>query len=188
MNLTSHARQPKTLRAGFLNVLCAAGLLGSLVVPLAVHAQPAKTEAPMASHTMSAGGMNHGGDMKAMMKGMNDKMAGMTMTGNHDVDFAQMMRIHHQGARWPRKSSRRRRRKLRPLIVIWPKTAFLPKVLDPDLQNRKLGEHSQIVTLCCQRPWVTFIEVGKHDHLPASDAGFSYLAWRDEQHANRTRH
>ena len=98
MNLTSHARQPKTLRAGFLNVLCAAGLLGSLVVPLAVHAQPAKTEAPMASHTMSAGGMNHGGDMKAMMKGMNDKMAGMTMTGNHDVDFAQMMRIHHQGA------------------------------------------------------------------------------------------
>jgi uncharacterized protein (DUF305 family) len=98
MDLTSHARQPKTLRAGFLNVLCAAGLLGSLVAPLAVHAQPAKTEAPMAGHTMPAGGMNHGGDMKAMMKGMNDKMAGMTMTGNHDVDFAQMMRIHHQGA------------------------------------------------------------------------------------------
>ena len=98
MKLTSHARQPNTLRAGLLNVLGAAGLLGSLVAPMAVHAQPAKTEAPMAGHTMPAGGMNHGGDMKTMMKSMNDKMASMTMTGNHDVDFAQMMRIHHQGA------------------------------------------------------------------------------------------
>ena len=52
----------------------------------------------MAAHAMPAGGMDHGADMKAMMKGMNDKMAGMAMTGNHDVDFAQMMRIHHQGA------------------------------------------------------------------------------------------
>ena len=52
----------------------------------------------MAGHTMPAGGAHHGGDMKTMMKDMNDRMAGMTMTGNHDVDFAQMMRIHHQGA------------------------------------------------------------------------------------------
>lgn len=41
-----------------------------------------------------AGGM----DMKAMMKGNNDKMSSMAMTGNSDVDFAMMMRIHHQGA------------------------------------------------------------------------------------------
>jgi hypothetical protein len=96
--ITSNARQSNALRVGLLNVICAAGLLGSLVVPMAGYAQPAKSEAPTAGHAMPAGGMNHGGDMKAMMKGMNDKMAGMTMTGNHDVDFAQMMRIHHQGA------------------------------------------------------------------------------------------
>ena len=52
----------------------------------------------MAGHAMPAGGAHHGGDMKTMMKDMNDRMAGMTMTGNHDVDFAQMMRIHHEGA------------------------------------------------------------------------------------------
>ena len=37
-------------------------------------------------------------DMQAMMKGNNDQMSGMKMTGNVDVDFAMMMRIHHQGA------------------------------------------------------------------------------------------
>ena len=42
--------------------------------------------------------MHHGSDVKSMMKDMNDKMVGMNMTGNPDVDFAQMMRIHHVGA------------------------------------------------------------------------------------------
>ncbi|HDQ0527098.1 TPA: DUF305 domain-containing protein, partial [Escherichia coli] len=37
-------------------------------------------------------------DMKSMMKDMNDKMSSMSMSGNPDVDFAMMMRIHHQGA------------------------------------------------------------------------------------------
>lgn len=48
-----------------------------------------------ASQAAPAGG---GMDMKAMMKGMNDKMSSMAMSGNPDVDFAMMMRIHHQGA------------------------------------------------------------------------------------------
>ena len=39
-----------------------------------------------------------GMDMQAMMKDNNDKMSGMKMTGKPDVDFAMMMRIHHQGA------------------------------------------------------------------------------------------
>lgn len=43
-------------------------------------------------------GMSGGMDMKAMMKDNNDKMSSMAMTGNSDVDFAMMMRIHHQGA------------------------------------------------------------------------------------------
>jgi uncharacterized protein (DUF305 family) len=37
-------------------------------------------------------------DMKSMMKDMNDKMASMKMSGDADVDFAMMMRIHHLGA------------------------------------------------------------------------------------------
>ena len=37
-------------------------------------------------------------DMKGMMKDNNDKMSSMKMTGNADVDFATMMRVHHQGA------------------------------------------------------------------------------------------
>ena len=39
-----------------------------------------------------------GMDMQAMMKGHQDKVSAMKMTGNVDVDFAMMMRHHHQGA------------------------------------------------------------------------------------------
>ena len=39
-----------------------------------------------------------GMDMKGMMKDNSDKMSSMQMTGNADVDFAMMMRIHHLGA------------------------------------------------------------------------------------------
>lgn len=37
-------------------------------------------------------------DMKGMMKDMSEKMSSMKMSGNPDVDFAMMMRIHHEGA------------------------------------------------------------------------------------------
>ena len=43
--------------------------------------------------------MKHGDmDMKGMMKVMSDKMSSMKTTGKHDVDFAMMMRVHHEGA------------------------------------------------------------------------------------------
>ena len=92
------ATPSKALRTWVLSTACVAGLMSGLVAPMTVHAQPAKADAPMAAHTAPAGAMNHGDGMKEMMKGMSDKMASMPMTGNHDVDFAQMMRIHHQGA------------------------------------------------------------------------------------------
>jgi uncharacterized protein (DUF305 family) len=98
MKLRAHVCQPQTFRSGFLSAIVSAGLIGTLVASMAVQAQPAKSEAPVASHAMPAGGMKHGGEMKTMMKGMSDKMKGMTMTGDHDVDFAKMMRIHHEGA------------------------------------------------------------------------------------------
>lgn len=37
-------------------------------------------------------------DMPTMMKDMNEKMSSMQPSGNTDVDFATMMRIHHQSA------------------------------------------------------------------------------------------
>ena len=98
MKTTFKVTPSNVLRTWVLSATCAVGLMSALVAPMAVHAQPAKADAPMATHAAPAGGMSHGDGMKEMMKGMNDKMASMAMTGNHDVDFAQMMRIHHQGA------------------------------------------------------------------------------------------
>jgi len=49
--------------------------------------------------SMQGGVMDMKGmDMKGMMKDNNDKMSSLKMTGNADVDFAMMMRAHHQGA------------------------------------------------------------------------------------------
>ena len=42
--------------------------------------------------------MKQGMDMKPMMTDMQDKMTATKSTGNSDVDFAAMMRVHHQAA------------------------------------------------------------------------------------------
>ncbi|MBW0171033.1 MAG: DUF305 domain-containing protein [Hydrogenophaga sp.] len=64
-----------------------------------LHPASAQQAAPhghsAANQAAPAGG---GTDMKAMMKDMNDKMSSMPMTGNTDVDFSMMTRIHHQRA------------------------------------------------------------------------------------------
>ena len=49
------------------------------------------------SAPMSGAGMGMK-DMQGMMKDSNEKMSSMQMTGKPDVDFAMMMRMHHQGA------------------------------------------------------------------------------------------
>ena len=74
----------------------AAALALALVQPLAWSQAPAQpaSGAGMGTKSMDMKGM----DMKAMMKNNDDKMASMKMTGNADVDFAMMMRVHHQGA------------------------------------------------------------------------------------------
>jgi len=79
----------------------AAALIALTTASLAPLAQAQATRpqgassSPMAGmSSMPAGGM----DMKAMMKENNDKMSSMPMTGKPDVDFAMMMRMHHQGA------------------------------------------------------------------------------------------
>ena len=76
--------------------------LGALAMALLLPVAHAETKEPMpamqggmaASSAMASGGM----DMKAMMKDMSGKMSSMPMSGDPDVDFAMMMRIHHQGA------------------------------------------------------------------------------------------
>ena len=49
---------------------------------------------PMLGGAMDMKGM----DMKAMMEHCQEQMSSMKMSGNPDVDFAKMMRMHHQGA------------------------------------------------------------------------------------------
>ncbi|MES2401986.1 MAG: DUF305 domain-containing protein [Pseudomonadota bacterium] len=66
----------------------------AIAVAAAMFMPLANAQTPMTGNMPMAGGM----DMKTMMKDNNDKMSSMTMTGNADVDFAMMMRIHHQGA------------------------------------------------------------------------------------------
>ena len=86
-------------------------LSGAAVVALvlgfsaaAVNAQPAAgmpgdMKKPMPAMDMKHGtDMKHGMDMKSMMSDMNEKMTAMKPTGNTDVDFAMMMRVHHQSA------------------------------------------------------------------------------------------
>ena len=70
----------------------------SLLIP-PVQAQPKEPMPAMhgsmaASSAMTGSGM----DMKAMMKDMSGKMTSMPMSGDPDLDFAMMMRIHHLGA------------------------------------------------------------------------------------------
>jgi uncharacterized protein (DUF305 family) len=76
----------------FAAVAVAATLFSSMAL-----AQPTGSPAampPSGAMTHSPGGM----DMKSMMKENGDKMQSMQMSGDPDVDFAQMMRMHHQGA------------------------------------------------------------------------------------------
>lgn len=72
-------------------------LAAVLLQPLSFAQTPAQ---PMPGHAMTGSSTAPGGSMEmmAMMKDMNDKMMSMPMTGKTDIDFAKMMRVHHQGA------------------------------------------------------------------------------------------
>ena len=88
----------RNIKRSALGPITLAAMAMALLLP-AAQAQPKQPMPPMhggmaASSAMSGGGM----DMKAMMKDMSGKMSSMPMSGDPDVDFAMMMRIHHQGA------------------------------------------------------------------------------------------
>ena len=84
-------------------VLTAAAVTLALLQPVAWSQSPAQPASGagmgMGNKNMDMKGMDSKGmDMKSMMKNNDDKMSSMKMTGNADVDFAAMMRVHHQGA------------------------------------------------------------------------------------------
>ena len=84
------------------NVTISHFALGAIALSLLIPAAQAQPKEPMPGmkgsmatpSAMTGGGM----DMMAMMKDMSGKMTSMPMSGNSDIDFARMMRIHHQGA------------------------------------------------------------------------------------------
>ena len=75
---------------------------GALLMQASAQAQTQSAPGGMPMQSGQKAMPGHAGmkemDMQSMMKDGNDKMASMKMTGNPDVDFAMMMRIHHQGA------------------------------------------------------------------------------------------
>ncbi|MBC7548212.1 MAG: DUF305 domain-containing protein [Polaromonas sp.] len=63
-------------------------------------AKPAASASGMDRGKMPMDGkmMGDGGSMKSKMEDMQSQMTASKSTGNPDVDFATMMRIHHLGA------------------------------------------------------------------------------------------
>ncbi|MBX9850050.1 MAG: DUF305 domain-containing protein [Rhodocyclaceae bacterium] len=87
-----------------LQLAAVAVSIAAVLTPL--HAQMSAGSGAMAKPANAASsGMDHskmpmgpGGDMKSKMDNMQSQMMAMKSTGNADVDFAMMMRVHHQGA------------------------------------------------------------------------------------------
>lgn len=84
-------------------------LAASCLMPLAnAQTTPATGMSGMKSDTNKPMAMDKGAgmdmstgtgmDMKPMMMDMQSKMSAMKSSGNMDVDFAMMMRLHHQSA------------------------------------------------------------------------------------------
>ena len=78
----------------FFKKICSVAFLSSMALTAVMFVPLASAQNSAAGNMPLASGM----DMKAMMKDNGDKMSSMPMTGNPDIDFAMMMRIHHQGA------------------------------------------------------------------------------------------
>ena len=98
MNSINTTTAHPTYRLAFRSAIGVAGAIGTLVAAQ-VFAQSAAGASDTAKMAMPAGkSMMEPTDMSKSMAKMNDKMSGMSMTGNQDMDFAMMMKMHHEGA------------------------------------------------------------------------------------------
>ena len=96
MNLSNVFNATRTAFVTTTLGLCIGGVNAQSTAPMPMP-MPTDTAKPMPADIvkpMPKVGM----DMKPMMTDMQDKMMAMKPTGNMDVDFAMMMRVHHQSA------------------------------------------------------------------------------------------
>ena len=75
-------------------------MLTAFVISSSLFTSPVFAQSPAAkSGAAMPGDMKSSSmDMQTMMKDMNEKMSSMQSSGNTDMDFAMMMRMHHQSA------------------------------------------------------------------------------------------
>jgi uncharacterized protein (DUF305 family) len=76
--------------AAVASVICTSALAQSPAAP--APADASKMAAPVAKSMMQPN------DMTKSMEKMHEKMSGMSMSGDQDMDFAMMMKAHHEGA------------------------------------------------------------------------------------------
>ena len=116
MTISNSLTFAKVSRTALLAAAMALPAISAFSQPAAPTQMPAEVVKPMPGAstakpgmdmkqgmTMGAGGtmgMGTGAsmDMKPMMTDMHNQMMGMKSSGNVDVDFAMMMKMHHQGA------------------------------------------------------------------------------------------
>ena len=91
IQLSTFTRLPRLAACASFAALAISSSL--FIAPVLAQTPAAKSGAAMPGD-MKPGAM----DMPTMMKDMNEKMSSMQPSGNTDVDFATMMRIHHQSA------------------------------------------------------------------------------------------
>lgn len=84
-----------TLSTSMARQFAVASLAACLAWPTA-NAQTVQPGMDSMKPGMAASAPTGSGNMD--MKGMKNMMGSIPMSGNTDVDFADMMRVHHQGA------------------------------------------------------------------------------------------
>jgi uncharacterized protein (DUF305 family) len=86
----------KNLQKGFAIIAGTAALVAAITAPAAAQSDQHAQHGTGAAHGTQQHDSMSTHDMMKSMQEMHQKMASMPMSGNHDHDFAMMMRSHHQ--------------------------------------------------------------------------------------------
>ncbi|CAO3876391.1 MULTISPECIES: DUF305 domain-containing protein [Achromobacter] len=94
-----YAKASDGRRANWLGALTAVLLSATIVAgPAKVSAQPVQPSENKPSTGSSSAGTNSSAAMRQSMTNMQKQMHAKELTGDQDLDFAAMMRVHHMGA------------------------------------------------------------------------------------------